>query len=386
MPSYFRVLNPVLFSIAILTSVLAALYPLTPRLNPNLAIFSVDFKEYLAVLDSFAEKGFSLYLCWPDRVLSHALMYGFYRVSGLSASAAIAYLPVMLGPLFVIATYLTGRELPNGNRLAGFASYLAATSYTITVGMYAGFYANWLANIIATLFIGQFLRWNRTHTILAYASMVGASLMLLLSHQYTWSLLMGTLLCYLIINARRYSRTRIFSDGRDILLLLLMNYVADLVRSFVLSSASAYQANSHLLGSTLSIINLLELNRNLVVTFHQFAAGFLASFTVLSLSTLSFSSRADSEELHRLFSCMLGLSAFLVLFGDVVSVQSRALYVLPFPLMCTLGFLNLTLASDRASTNRRLVNWLFMLMLSTVCLVQLSYVLRSMATLTGLLV
>ena len=196
---------------------------------------------------------------------------------------------------------------------------------------------------------------------------------------------MGALFCYLIISVRRYFRTRIFSDGGSILLLLLVNYFADLVRSFLLSSGSAYQANSYLLVSTLSMANLLELNKNLIITFHQFAAGFLASFPILALSILSFSSRADSEELHRLLSCMLGLSAFLVLLGDVVSVQGRVLYVLPFPLMCTVGFLNLTWVFHRSSNNRRLANWLFMLMLTAVCLVQLNYLLRSMATLTSLL-
>ncbi len=384
MLKYSRFLNPFLFAVAILTSILAARYPLAPGLNPDLAFFSVDFREYLAVLDKLVERGFSLNLCWPDRILSHVVMYGFYSVSGLSTTAAIAYLPAMLGPLFVIATYLTARELPHGKILAGFASYLAATSYTITVGIYAGFYANWLANIIATLFMGLFLRWNRTRTMLAYTSMVGSTLMLLLAHQYTWSLLMGGLFCYLVINSRRYFQTRIFSGGGYILILLLTNIVADLLRSSILSSESAYQLNSSLLISTLSVGNLLELNRNLVITFHQFAAGFLASFAVLLLSILSLSSRLDSE-LHRLFSCTLGLSAFLILLGDVVSVQSRVLYVLPFPLMCTLGFLNLTSAFHGFWTNRRLADWLFTLILTVVCLVQFNYVLRSMGTLTKLL-
>jgi hypothetical protein len=267
--------------------------------------------------------------------------------------------------------------------LAGFASYMAATSYIITVGMYAGFYANWLANIVATLFIGLFLRWNRDHTPRAYAPMVATSLILLLTHEYTWSLLMGALLCYLVINAPRYLRTRTFSNGLSILLLLSVNYIADLVRSLVLASESAYQANTNLLGSTISVANLLELNKNLIVTFHQFAAGFLASFPILALSILSFSSRMDSEELHHLLSCMLGLSMFLILLGDTISVQSRVLYVLPFSLMCTLGFSSLTLVFQRSSDDRHLVTWLSMSTLIAVCLSQLNYLLRSMATLAS---
>ena len=126
-----------------------------------------------------------------------------------------------------------------------------------------------------------------------------------------------------------------------------------------------------------------QLNKNLVVTFHQFAAGFLANAPVLLLSVLSYSLRVDSEDLYRLLSCMLGVSTFLVLFGDTVSVQSRVLYVLPFPIMCALGLLNLALILGRSSNDQRFVGRLFMSVLVAVCLGQLNYLLRSMATLAG---
>jgi hypothetical protein len=249
--------------------------------------------------------------------------------------------------------------------------------------MFAGLYANWLANSIVLLFVWLFLRWSRTHSVVVYSLMVVASVMVLLSHTYTWILLMAAVLGYVVISIPRYMRTHTFDDGLRIFLLLFVDYVADLFRIFLLSTIGGFEASSSLLSSSLGVTNLLVLNMNLVVTFHQFAAGFLANAPVLLLSVLSYSLRVDSDDLYRLLSCMLGVSTILVLFGDTVSVQSRVLYVLPFPVMCTLGLLNLAFILGRYSSYPRGVKRLFISVLIAVCLGQLNYVLRSMATLAS---
>ena len=379
------VLNPVLLVVSVLVSILAVMYPFAPRLNPSFAPLGVDFEAYRTVLNRFAEQGYSISLSTPDRILFDAFMYTFYRLSGLSVSAAIMFLPVILGPLYVVVTYLLGREVFKGNVLAGFSSFFAATSYTVTVGMFAGLYANWLANSVVLLFMWLILRWSRTHSVVEYSLMVVASVMVLLSHTYTWILLMATILGYVVISIPRYLRTHTFDDGIRIFFLLFVNYVVDLFRSFLLSTNSGYAAGSGLLSSTLGVTNLLALNVNLVVTFHQFAAGFLANAPVLLLSVLSYSLRVDSDDLYRLLSCMLGVSTVLVLFGDTVSVQSRVLYVLPFPVMCALGLLNLAFILGRSSSYPRAARRLFMSLLIAVCLGQLNYVLRSMTTLASFL-
>jgi hypothetical protein len=370
----------VLLGTGILISIVAATYPLSPTLNPGFEPYSVDFEAYRTALGNLADQGFSASLCTPDRVLSYAFIYAFYRMSGLSVSATVMYLPVLLGPFLVLVTYLLGKEILKEPILAGLSSLFAATSYTITVGMFAGLYANWLANCFLVLFLCLFVRWNRTHSILTYMLMTAASLMTLLSHTYTWSLLMASALLYLVTNMRRYMHSHTFLNGLRFLLFLIVNFAADLLRSHLLNAGSSYEASRSLLGSSLSIMNLLEINKNLFTTFHRYAAGFLANTPILLLSILSYSLHVGSEDFQRLLSCMLSVSTFLILFGKSVSVQSRVLYVLPFPILSVLGLLNLGIILSR-SLKESSAGRTFTSVVVVVCLNQLNYLLRSMATL-----
>ncbi|MEM2093847.1 MAG: hypothetical protein QXI32_00950 [Candidatus Bathyarchaeia archaeon] len=374
-------IGPVLLIAGFGLSLIAAAYPLFPSLNPGQEPYSVDFKYYKAVLDRLAAQGFSANLCPPDRVLSYAFIYTFHKLLGTSVSATLMYLPLILGPLFVVLTYLLGRELLRDLKLAGLASLFAATSYTVTVGMFAGYYANWLANCFATFFLYSFVRWNNTHSVYVGLLMILSSFMILLSHMYTWILLMAAVVFYFIIDIRKYVRSRSFLKVSIILLFLLAIPAADLIRISLLKAVSSYDASIGLLRS-LRTTNFLELNKNLMNTFHRFSAGFLANSPVLLLSIIGYSLHKRSDDFHRLLSCMLIISIPLILFGNTASIQSRVLYVLPFPVMCALGLMNVGLifanSFDQQSFRKTYTSTVLV-----VCLSQLNYLLRSMATLVG---
>ena len=90
-------------------------------------------------------------------------------------------LPLILGPLLVLAAYYLTRELTLNNDTASLlGSFLTAVSLPTLIGIYAGSYANWFALIIGYLciiFLFRYLKVPSRFNLSLYSVLVVSMLL-----------------------------------------------------------------------------------------------------------------------------------------------------------------------------------------------------------------
>ena len=384
----------------ILTSILGALYPFLPAMDLSKPL-GVDFGFYIELLGIFDKQGFTLEtlsltsvvsgtgLYRYDRVLSNAFLILVYSVSHLPASWAINTLPLLLGPFFVLSSYLLGSELFGRNLFSGMCAYIAATCYTITIGLFAGYYGNWQANAVFMLLLWTTLRWQRIRNTRALLGATVFSVILFLTHAYTWLISLGILvpLLALEINSsvtqrgRRMTRRHLLFLGVLATVLVSLDYS----RMALLGVPSILTVGLIMLSRAgLGVENIIALNRNLGTTFFSYAAGFPSNCLLLSLAAVGSYIVPGNRRLRWLFSPFITLCLFLFTFANPFTMQGRILYTFPIVPLSVLGLVTVThlvrgaLGSDESS------NHVAALIAAFVTVEQLAYLLRSMETLAEL--
>ncbi len=135
-----------LLTISLVSSVLLALVPYRPDLNPSGSLIGIDSP---------------LYVTWINRMLARplpqALQYSFvegldgsrplllvilYTIAslGVSPSQIIEYLPVLLAPLLSLSTYIFVRYGHGSQGLAGITALFTPFSFYLTVGLWGGYW------------------------------------------------------------------------------------------------------------------------------------------------------------------------------------------------------------------------------------------------------
>src|SRR5881397_2780634 len=118
--------------------------------------------------------------------------------TGISPNLIIEYLPMVLAPLLSLSTYIFVRFGQGSVSLAGLTALFTSTSFYITVGLWGGYYANMLGMIEAYLFLTFLLLFSKSPSITRYGAMFALSIMLFLTHPWTWVLIITASLFFAI--------------------------------------------------------------------------------------------------------------------------------------------------------------------------------------------
>ncbi len=389
-----------LLAAGVLTSILGGIYPFLPAIDLSKSL-GVDFKYYLEVIETFDKQGFTLETLSLtsvysgtgfyryDRVLSNAFLILVYYVSQLPAALAINTMPLLLGPLFVLSSYLLGSELFGRNLFSGMCAYIAATCYTVTIGLFAGYYGNWQANAVLMLLLWAILRWQRIRNTGALIGAMALSVVLFLTHTYTWLISMGMLVPFLAfeINSsltqrgRRITRKHLLFLGILVTILALVDYsrmsLLDLPSILVVGLTMLSRAG-------LSGGNIIALNRNLGTTFFAYAAGFPSNYLLLSLAAVGSYFVPGNPRLKWIFAPFITLCMVLFTFADPFTMQGRILYTFPIVPLSALGLVGVTGFVRSSLGNDESSNHVSALIAAFVVVEQLTYLLRSMGILAEL--
>jgi hypothetical protein len=320
-----------------LLSVFLALIPHQPSINRDNQQIGVDTDYYVVwtngLLHShdyleFLQQAFVIQNL-GDRPLTLIFLFIIAKIVNVSLFYLTEYLPVILGPALVLAVYFLTRELTSNEIASLFASFLTATSFQVSIGIYAGFYANWFALIIgyvSFVFLIKFLKMpGNKLNLLVFSVLI---VLLLFSHVYTWSILvivMGVFLA-IMLKLNHYRRQSIVL----LLLVVLASVIIDVARTTITYSASGIERDIEVAKVTGVGPEQFALRwSNLLRTIYSYVGGQFSNFIIFTLG-LYWLFRSSIREPATIFLITyLSIGLFPFLLGDY-RIQTRVFYDIPF--------------------------------------------------------
>jgi hypothetical protein len=325
-------------SLFMLLSLVIGLIPHQPQINldnrqigvdtdyyvkwTNALTHAADYREFIHqafVVQSFGDRPLTLiFLFTIAKILNVA---NFYSI--------VEHVPLILGPLLVLAVFFLTRELTSNEKQALLASFLTSISFQVTVGIYTGFYANWFALIIGYLsfvFLLRSLRYSSNKLNLAIFSLL--LIALLFTHVHTWSVIVVVMSVFLIImiKAKHYCKKRIVL----LFIILSSSVVLDIVKTSITGSMTGIEKDMEFAKATGTGLEQFIIRwSNLTRSVYSFLGGQFSNFIIFSLGLywLFQSNTRDISTVFLMIFLSIGLIAFLI--GDY-RVQARIFYDIPF--------------------------------------------------------
>ncbi|HYY92298.1 MAG TPA: hypothetical protein VE955_09950 [Candidatus Dormibacteraeota bacterium] len=363
----------VVLAIGIAASCILAFTPYRLDLNPVGVPVGVDAPEYILWVNQMLRRSPSAALAYAfsqasngSRPLSLIFPYIVSGLFGVPADVSVKFYPLFLAPLLVVSSFLFVYLGCGDKRTAGLVGLMTAFSFQFTVGMWAGYYANWLALAESYLLLGILVRFTNSGCKTSFLAIAILSIALLFTHPWTWDLV---LLLSVVFMTERWVRSGKFSQLRFPVLLVIVNVVADSVKSLALGGYGGGRAGLDIATSSLGFPQFLALWPNVVALFVQNYNELMADSLVLGLALIViWRTPLASGNFSRLLITWTGLASLPFLFlGSLL--QTRIVYFLPIPVLASAALLGLQGGLGR--TQRALI-------LSLVLLYEADYALASM--------
>src|SRR2546421_3600462 len=333
----FKILSRprLLVIISLAASILLALVPYRPDLNPNGTLVGVDSATYVTWISQMLA-----------RPVPQALQYSFvegldvsrpllliilYTVAslGVSPSQIIEYLPMLLAPLLALSTYAFVRFGQGNASVPGLTALFTPFSFYLPVGLWGGYYANMAALVFAYLFLTLLLLFSKSPSVTKYAAMFALSVALFLTHPWTWVLIAATALVFTLTLWRE---TRLLIHLKSIAGILIAGVALDVLKSTVYATRSVAADLATKLPTSADAssfwVNLVD---GLLYTHN----GLLASWIILGVGLLAGFALRFKDWFERLVLLWVGAASIPFLILDSYN-QTRIVYDLPIPaLMAT---------------------------------------------------
>ena len=214
------------------------------------------------------------------------------------------------------------------------AAFLTTLSFPITVGMWAGYYANWLALIESNLFLASLLYTCRSFSTLRYASLLGLSLALLLTHPWTWALVIVLTIAFALSMWKTLRIKRLLTL---LVPLLMINLLFDVVKNYLFGSwGIGTYVGVRASGS--GPLQLAAFWQNLVQGLVFTYDGLLSNSVILLLAFVAMLSLRWSDIFDRLLLLWIFLASLVFPFLESYN-QTRIIYDLPIPILASIGTL-----------------------------------------------
>jgi hypothetical protein len=352
-------------------SCLFVLFTVLPWANPTNMLVSVDSPDYyrwIAYMHSVDVNGALSFAFANDRALFLILAYALSFVA--SPLVVIQFVAALLIVLFGFVSLLAVRLLCSLREVWVFAVLLVPFSFQALGLIYAGYFANMLALILVFVYLVLFFRVLGSWSSLRFFALLGTSVLVLLSHSWTWFVFALSLLMYLFVEWRLTVRDRglwrrFKEKGILVGATVGVGLLVDLARSLLssVSSSGSVLAAAHL-GLGFPNLGFLLSGMQKTVDFSLggvFANGLLVAFSIVGFLVLV---RVRSEISNFLVSWIF-VASVSILFAAQDFVFDRFLFLMPWVFLSSLGLFSvLRFASNRFSGRLRLF----------VCFVVLAFV------------
>ncbi len=365
-------------------------YAIAGDINPGFP--GTDVPDYIRFLKDMMGGNFAHALgqaVQNERVFFLIFQYLIYQFFGMAPAKFVTFvMPAVLSLVLMAAAYFLVRS-SKPKFHAATAMVVSVLSFTVTVGLYAGFYANWLAIATVFLFYGLLLtafRGGRNKWLLIPAALSSMAVMYI--HLWTWILLIvGIMTAYavlslLLIWAKKISYHRGSLELKILVLLIVLNlgtaYLTYYLGSFKVGTEKILKEIKRR-ARQVSLSNISKLNTYLDRTFKWYVGGFYAYAPIFLFSILGVVSILDyRDSFNRLMLTWLLLCSSMIFFE--FPMHARFLYMTPFSIYTTLGILygaNKISAVAENNASKKVVILLFWLFYLIAIFLLLNYGIRS---------
>lgn len=299
-----------------------------------------------------------------DRPISLAFFLGLASISGGDLLYVTDRLPMILGPLLVVAIFFLTRELTSNDIISLFAAVFTTLSFHTTVGLYAGYYSNWFALIIgyfSIMFLLRYLSYPNKVNIIFFAVLLIATLF---SHAYTWSILALVMAIFLGVVAKLKYYSRI--SAAILFMVIAASVVIDLVRVQLTGTSGALESDSLIAVSQgAGLQQFSEKWKNLTETVWTYYGGLMSNFIIYSLC-IYWLIRARKKEVHSiLIMTFLSIGILPLLFSGWV-IQTRVLHDIPFQIPAAIGIYAIRKESNGPLHSSSICIWLLAISMKAV--------------------
>jgi hypothetical protein len=356
-----KIISLLLFT---MLSVVLAIFPHQPRVNIENRQIGVDsdyYVNWLAPLINSKDSQNFFYQAFVvqnhgDRPITLILISLISKIINSNLFYTVEYLPIILGPSLLFVIFYLTRELTGNDTTSLIAAFLTVVSFQTLIGMYAGFYANWFALIVGYLSVLFLIRALKRSTRIHFALFFMSIIVLMLSHTYTWIILVTVMTIFLVAMLK----TNYYIKRTVIILLLIVGFsvVIDVARISASGSVVRIEQDISNISSDLAGPQQFASRwSNLLRTTFSFVGGQFSNFVILALCSY-WIIRSGLHEPSNIFLFVflsIGIVPFLV--GNYIS-QTRVLYDIPFQIPCAIALSSVRMKNSRSLIILPICIWL----------------------------
>lgn len=350
-------------------------------------LVAVDDSYYVGRLEEMADPiaARNVLISNPHRVYL-LILYLLRGALGLPLILTVKLGAVLLVPFLSGCVYLFVASGTNSRSLAILSSIFSAISVQVSVGLMSGIYSNWLAFALLHAFYCVLTKALKRLSTKLILSIFLLSLLIMLTHVWTWWVVMGSLalnqLISLICSLGEHDSSRADPVVGRTLLCVLVSAIPMLV---ILGAGGLelYLVPNGIL-SFLAVENCLRIAETLAEVLKLYVRGFLIVPAVYFLSLLSLLS---FHKVRSIFGRVLGswigsVSAFALFAWPWY--EWRVLYLFPFHVASAVGTVTVLGVFDRYFGLRdEYARYVKALFLGALILMLLNYLLRCIGALLG---
>jgi hypothetical protein len=354
---------------------------------PNSTLVGVDSAQYYGWLQEMMQKG--PYTAFEtDRPLFNLLMYSIKHVTPLSPQDVVRIMPIMAAVCLSLAVFWFVKVGTGDERLALLSSLFSSFSFQTTVSMFAYYLANWFAIIETFLMLVFLLKIFNKHSrrYVPISALIGMAV--LLTHPYTWNVLMVILISYLAWTLIRRTQEKWEIAPLTVLLAAnLLFYMFYTLTPFGTELGHQQGAVLQTAMSNVGIPSLVNLQNGLGLMVSMSVGGIFGNPLMLTLAVAGMFSMINStrsltkfRRIVLLWVIVPSLALFAISSGQELFFY-RLIYLIPFQILAALGlrsiFNRLKYVEHKFKLNATHFYMLRILLFTLVLLFLLNYSLRS---------
>lgn len=368
-------------ALSLALSVFIAYYPYIHL--PSSTLVGIDSIPYYDSLNGLMQKG-PYAVLQSDRPLFNMLMYTLKYATPLAVQDVVRITPIIATLCLSLAVFWFVKVGTKNERLALLSSALSALSFQATVSMFAYSIANWLALAETFLLMALLLKSLQQYS-LKYAALSGiAGIAVLLTHPYTWDILMVILISYLAWAVISKSQRKLETTPLTILLAAnLLFYIIYNLTPLGKGVSSGEGTTLQSIAANISISNLLQLGNTLTSMVQMWAGGLFANPPLVILAIAGMLSMSSYSRFNRMMLLWVAVPSLVLLTISPAQdeLYYRLVYLIPFQILAALGLqsiLNkLRDIEQKFKLNPAYSRLLNVLLVSLIMLFLLNYSLRS---------
>ena len=276
-----------------------------------------------------------------DRPLFNLLMYFIMYVAALSPQAVVRIMPVISAVSLNLAVFWFVKVGTKDVRLALLSSLFSSFSFQATVGIFAYSVANWFAMTESFLLLAFLLKSSEKHLWrhVVISALIGMAL--LLTHLYTWNVLIVILFSYLMWMLLRRSETK--WEIASLTILLAANLLFHTFYTLTPFGGGVSNGQAAILSTTTSnvnISNLFYLQNGIASMVQRWVGGLFANPLLIILAVVGMFSMINlAEGFRRIMQLWVVIPslALLAVSPGQDFLYYRLIYLIPLQILAAAG-------------------------------------------------